>query len=42
MARPLVRRPVNKGASARKFRRQSQRTKGANMKGAPMRGGIRL
>lgn len=33
---------VNKARSARQFRRNSRRTKGANMKGAPMRGGIRL
>lgn len=42
MAMPLVRRPVNKAKSARKFRSQTTRTKGANMRGAPMRGGIRL
>lgn len=40
--RPLDRRGVNKGSSARQFRKHSSRTKGANMKGAPMRGGIRL
>lgn len=34
--------PVNKSASARKFRQGSQRTKAPNMRGAPMRGGIRL
>lgn len=35
------RHPVNKRASARKFKHQSQHTKGANLKGV-MRGGIRL
>lgn len=34
--------PVNKSASARKFRGNSGRTKALNMRGAPMRGGIRL
>lgn len=33
---------VNKSSSARKFRRHSARTKELNMRGAPMRGGIRL
>lgn len=36
------RRGVNKGSSARKFRKNVSRTKGLNMRGAPMRGGIRL
>lgn len=36
------RQSVNKGRSARKFRGHTSRTKGANMRGAPMRGGIRL
>lgn len=40
--RTSIRRRVNKGRSARTFRRHSRRTKGANMRGAPMRGGIRL
>jgi len=40
--RPLSRRGVNKGRSAGKFRRQMARTKGANLAGAPMRGGFRL
>lgn len=40
--RPLHRRPVNKGRSAGKFRSQVGRTHSMNMKGAPMRGGIRL
>lgn len=39
--KPVSRRPVNKGASARKFRGSVQRTRAANMAG-PMRGGIRL
>lgn len=33
---------VNKGRSARKFRGQVSRTKYANVKAGPMRGGIRL
>lgn len=37
----MARYRVNKGASARKFRRNVNRTKALNMKG-PMRGGIRL
>lgn len=40
--RPLSRGHVNKGRSARRFRGHSSRTKAMNMKGAPMRGGIRL
>ena len=40
--RPLARHPVSKGRSAGKFRRNVSRTKAINMKGAPMRGGIRL
>lgn len=40
--RPLRRSGVNKRRSAGKFRRQSGRTNGRNMKGSPMRGGIRL
>lgn len=39
--RPVSRRPVNKGRSARKFRSSVGRTKAANLSG-PMRGGIRL
>lgn len=38
---PLRRGFVNKRASAKKFRRDSARTKVVNMS-APMRGGIRL
>lgn len=37
----MRRRPVNKGKSARVFRKQVSRTKAANIAG-PMRGGIRL
>lgn len=40
--RPIHRSPVNKGNSARSFRKAAGRTKGANLRGAPMRGGIRL
>lgn len=40
--RPLKRSGVHKGKSARHFRHQSQRTKGLNLAGAVMRGGIRL
>lgn len=36
------RRAVNKRRSAKKFRRNVGRTKALNMRGAPMRGGIRL
>lgn len=36
------RRRVNKGRSARKFRRNVGRTKSINMRAAPMRGGFRL
>lgn len=39
--RPVRRKPVSKRRSAGKFRKQSRRTKGANV-AAPMRGGIRL
>lgn len=40
--RPLRRGGVNKGRSARQFRGNSRRTNRQNMRGAPMRGGIRL
>lgn len=40
--RPLKRKPVNKRRSAGKFRKHAGKTKSANVKGAPMRGGIRL
>lgn len=33
---------VNKGASASKFRRNTRKTKGANVAPPPMRGGFRL
>jgi len=33
---------VNKSASARKFRNNAGKTKAANVRAAPMRGGIRL
>lgn len=33
---------VNKYRSARKFRASTYRTKAINLRGAPMRGGIRL
>lgn len=36
------RKPVNKHASAQKFKRNISHTKAINMKAAPMRGGIRL
>lgn len=42
MMRPLKRFGVNKGKSAGHFRRNTRRTKAANMRGSPMRGGIRL
>lgn len=40
--RPLKRKHVNKGHSASKFRRNVGKTQPVNMRGAPMRGGIRL
>ena len=40
--RPLRRKPVSKGRSARKFRGQASRTKAVNLRGGLMRGGIRL
>jgi hypothetical protein len=40
--KPLYRKHINKRASANQFKRNSKRTKGANLRGAPMRGGIRL
>lgn len=39
--RPSSRHGVNKGKSARKFRKNVSKTKGPNVRG-PMRGGIRL
>jgi len=38
----MRRRPINKYKAAKKFRRGSMRTKSANMRGNPMRGGWRL
>lgn len=40
--RPLRRKGANKGRAAKSFRRSVGRTKAFNLKGAPMRGGIRL
>lgn len=40
--KPLSRHPVNKGKSARKFKKAVGRTKAANVAAAPMRGGWRL
>lgn len=40
--RPVKRHGVSKGRSAGQFRRSTTRTKGVNMRAAPMRGGIRL
>lgn len=40
--RPLHRKPVSKGKSARQFRGNTERTKAVNVKAGPMRGGIRL
>lgn len=40
--RSSVRKPVNKRASASKFRRNVSRTKIINMRATPMRGGWRL
>lgn len=40
--RPVKRHAVSKGSSARKFRSQAGRTKAANVKPMPMRGGWRL
>lgn len=38
----MFRRRVNKRRSAKKFRKNVGQTKWLNMRGAPMRGGIRL
>lgn len=38
----MRRHSVSKSSSARKFRRQISRTRGANVWAGPMRGGIRL
>lgn len=39
---PVRRNGVSKGRSARKFRKNVAHTKAINLRGAPMRGGIRL
>lgn len=38
----MYRKPVNKRRSAGQFRAKVGKTKAINMRGAPMRGGIRL
>ncbi len=38
----MYRKPVNKRRSARSFRKNTRRTKAANMQKAPQRGGWRL
>ena len=38
----MHRKSVNKGRSASQFRSNVRKTKAINMRGAPMRGGIRL
>lgn len=38
----MFRKPVNKRASAANFRGKLSKTKAVNLRGAPMRGGIRL
>ena len=40
--RPVSRGSVNKSRSVRQFRKNSGRTKRANVNPSPMRGGIRL
>lgn len=40
--RPVKRSGVSKGRSARQFKRNVRRTKGANVAPPPMRGGFRL
>ena len=40
--RPVVRGSVNKSRSVRQFRKNSGRTKRANVSTAPMRGGYRI
>lgn len=40
--RPLKRGFVNKKSSARSFRKNTKYTKSPNIRGNPMRGGIRL
>lgn len=38
----MMRYKVNKASAARKFSNKIRKTKSINMRGAPMRGGIRL
>lgn len=38
----VYRHPVNKHKSAKQFKRNVGKTKSINLRGAPMRGGIRL
>lgn len=38
----LKRQLINKGKSARQFRKNTQKTKSPNLRGNPMRGGYRL
>lgn len=40
--KPVARAPVNKGKSARTFRKKASRTLGANLPIQPMRGGWRM
>lgn len=40
--RPVRRSHVNKYSSAKQFRKNTERTKGANLRQMPMRGGWRL
>lgn len=40
--RPLSRKGVHKGRSARRFRGQASKTKAVNLHGGVMRGGYRL
>lgn len=40
--KPLHRKPVHKGRSAKKFRQHVKHTKAANVQPHPMRGGFRL
>lgn len=42
LMRPVKRGSVSKGRSAAQFRGNSRRTKAANVRPAPMRGGFRL
>jgi len=38
----MYRTPVNKKTSAKQFRNATRKTKAANIKAGPMRGGIRM